>query len=128
MTVDLLVPADMSCQWSIFGCGGGSGGLDAQICHRCAVTKELLGKCFTRYEITEGQTLEDIALGLGYSPDFLREINPPLNSKEDLVYRKFQVPVPAPLEEQASKPRKAAKKNKEARKAENSPLGANGVT
>jgi hypothetical protein len=95
MTMEVLLPVDMSCHWSIFQAGGGAGGLGACPCHRCRVTKELLGKAFQRYEVFDGETLEAVSLRLGFMKDFLREINPPLGSPMDLVYRKFQLPLPA---------------------------------
>ncbi|GAQ87046.1 hypothetical protein KFL_003270130 [Klebsormidium nitens] len=98
MTFKVLIPGDMSMHWSLFQEGGGRGGRDARPCGRCNCTKEDLGKAFERYEIKEGETLEEISIRLRYSSEFLREINPPLTNPMELVYRKFQKPLPAPAQ------------------------------
>jgi hypothetical protein len=73
-------------------------------------TWQRLGKAFARFEVQEGKTLEDIATRTGYSTEFLREINPALNSHLDLVYRKFQRLLPPPPEPAAAQAKGRGKK------------------
>jgi hypothetical protein len=102
-TLRVKFPDDMSCHWSAFQDGGGTGGPEARPCHRFNCTKENLGKAFARFEVQEGETLEDIATRTGYTMEFLREINLALNSHLDLVYRKFQKSLPPPPEPAAAR-------------------------
>jgi hypothetical protein len=103
----------MSCHWSTFQAGGGAGGPEAKIYNRCNCTKAELGKCFQKFEIKEGDTIASIAAATDYAADFLRDINPALNSSMDLVYRRFQKLVPKPpVPEPPQKGRSGRRKKK----------------